>query len=346
MIYLSAIIVLGAGILAAVIYKITKKRLKKECEKDIEDLSVQVKSLATESESPYSVSGLYIFSRREIAKATDNFNASNLIGEGSAGKVYKGMMPSGQRVAVKQINAEKKAETFGDEIVNVAKVRHPNLVCIVGYCDREEYCLVYEYCVNGNLSQWLWGDSHVLKWEQRIRIATGSARALWFLHNYPSGRLVHRDIKPTNILLDDKLNPKLSDFGLSKFLDVDESYMFTEVKGTTGYLDPEYVTLGRVSLASDVYSLGIVLLQLLSGKKVIDFSTPKPRSLVSEARNVVIKGGDISTLVDPRLKGEYDKQAFERVLSVAILCTASSERERPCMQEVLHELEDASLFPC
>eukprot|EP01018_Ginkgo_biloba_P033843 Gb_23644 [translate_table: standard] len=305
-------------------------------------------------------SGLYRFSQRELQKATENFSTANLIGEGSAGKssnenaysrhilaimwtgkVYKGVMPSGQHVAVKHIDKDMKLDTFLREIENLSRVRHSNLVSLLGYCEEEEHYLVYEYCLNGNLSMWLLGEENILNWEQRLAIALGSARGLWFLHNYPSGRVIHRDIKPTNILLDQHLEAKLSDFGLSKFLAIDESQALTDVKGTTGYLDPEYWSNGYLTLASDVYSFGIVLLQLLSGRRVIDLNVINRKSLVKEAKKLSSKGGDVSTFADPRLNGNYSTEAFVSVLRIGVLCTASTKRERPPMHDVLQYLEEA-----
>ncbi|MCO5572702.1 hypothetical protein L7F22_026461 [Adiantum nelumboides] len=191
--------------------------------------------------------GLYTFSLEEIVKATNHFDNGNLLGQGEAGKVFKGVLPSGQLMAVKEIAKNNKPHTFKTELVSLSKVRHAHLVALMGFCQSNDaYYLVYEYCSNGDLAKWLFvSNEHaqVLSWEQRVRIAVNTARGLWFLHNYPGGSIVHRDIKPTNILLNEHLEAKLSDFGLARLMEIDNSYVMTEVKGTTGYLDPEYMSM-------------------------------------------------------------------------------------------------------
>ncbi|XP_077237763.1 putative serine/threonine-protein kinase PBL1 isoform X2 [Tasmannia lanceolata] len=283
---------------------------------------------------------------KEIYAATNDLNALNFIGQGIAGKVYKGVLSKGQHVAVKHIIKDEYVETFVREVTSLSHVRHPNLVTLLGYCDEEDECfLVYELCSNGNLSEWLFGKDKVLPWIKRLEIAIDCAQGLWFLHTYPEGCIVHRDIKPTNILLGDHFEAKLSDFGLSKVMDLGQSYVSSEVRGTFGYVDPEYQRNHRVNPSGDVYSFGIVLLQILSGKRVIDMNVKRPMSLDRMAK-VLTKGGSISEFADPKLNGEYSLEAFERTLKLALSCTAHKQ-QRPSMEQIvikLTEVLDISRF--
>ncbi|KAK9104509.1 hypothetical protein Scep_021353 [Stephania cephalantha] len=275
---------------------------------------------------------------REIYSATDNLNAMNFIGQGMAGKVYKGVLPNGRQVAVKHINNDKHMETFVREVRSLSHVRHPNLVSLLGFCEEQKECfLVYELCHNGNLSEWLYDKDKVLSWNQRLEIAISSARGLSFLHSYPEGCIVHRDIKPTNILLGPSFRAKLSDFGLSKVMDLGQSYVSSEVRGTFGYVDPEYQKNHKVTSHGDVYSFGIVLLQILSGRKVINLDLHKPMPLDKMARSLV-RGGNIAEFVDPKLNGEFSNEGFNIVLKLALSCT-SYKQQRPTMEKVIRVLE-------
>ncbi|KAL4568381.1 hypothetical protein LXL04_023992 [Taraxacum kok-saghyz] len=277
---------------------------------------------------------------KEILYATNNLDQSNYIGEGTAGKVYRGILSNKQHVAVKHIIDDGFMETFLREVRNLALVRHPNLVALLGYCDNEDECfLIYELCTNGNLSEWLFGKNKVLSWIQRLEIAIDCARGLWFLHTYPEGCIVHRDIKPTNILLGPNYEAKLSDFGLSKVIDIGKTYASSEVRGTFGYVDPEYQTDSQVNSAGDVYSFGIVLLQILSGRRVINMNTSKPMPLEKMAKSLT-KGGSIVGFADQNLEGKYSSEAFELTFQLALSCTGH-KKERPSMGQVVERLEEA-----
>ncbi|CAA2982076.1 probable receptor kinase At5g18500 [Olea europaea subsp. europaea] len=172
----------------------------------------------------------------KVYAATNNLHESNFIGQGTSGNVYKGLFSGNQQVAIKHITKDGGAETFVREVGSLAHIRHPNLVALLGYCESEGECfLIYELCPNGNLSEWLYGNDKVLSWIQRLQIAIGSARGLWFLHTFPGGCIVHRDVKPTNILLGTNFEAKLSDFGLSKVMNLDESCVSSEAKSLTKY---------------------------------------------------------------------------------------------------------------
>ncbi|KAK1568399.1 hypothetical protein Q3G72_023977 [Acer saccharum] len=280
------------------------------------------------------------FPIKGVYSATNNLDELNLIGEGTAGKVYKGTLSNNQPVAIKHIINDGNVETFVREVASLSHIRHPNLVALLGYCLREdEGFLIYELCPNGSLSNWLFGKDKVLSWIQRLQIAIDSARGLLFLHTYSEGCIVHRDIKPTNILLGPNFEAKLSDFGLSKVMDLGETYVSSEVRGTFGYVDPEYQSNRQVNSSGDVYSFGIVLLQILSGKKVINMNVNKPMTLDKMAK-FLTRDGSTKELVDPKLEGEFSVEAFDLTLGLALSCTAVKQ-QRPSMEEVVSTLEKA-----
>uniref|UniRef100_A0A2N9I700 Protein kinase domain-containing protein n=1 Tax=Fagus sylvatica TaxID=28930 RepID=A0A2N9I700_FAGSY len=277
---------------------------------------------------------------KEVYSATDNLSELNFIGEGITGKVYKGILSNKQHVAIKHIINDGNVESFVREVTSSSHVRHPNLVALLGCCVMEDECfLVYEFCPNGNLSEWLFGKDKVLTWIQRLEIAIDSARGLWFLHTYPEGCFVHHDIKPTNILLGTNYGAKLSDFGLSKVIDMGDSYVSSEVRGTFGYVDPEYQSNQRVNPSADVYGFGIVLLQILSGKKVINFNLNKPMPL-SKMAKVHSRSGSIAEFSNTKLDGEYSTEAFDLILQLALSCT-SLKKQRQSMEQVVERLEEA-----
>ncbi|KAK7316427.1 hypothetical protein VNO77_35454 [Canavalia gladiata] len=281
---------------------------------------------------------------KEVYAATNHLNEMNIIGEGTAGKVYKGTMKNNQHVAIKHIiNDDGNMETFIREVTSLSHIRHPNLVTLLGCCVKGDECfLIYELCPNGSLSEWLLGKNKVLSWIQRLEIAIDSARGLWFLHTYPGGCIVHRDIKPTNILLGSKFEAKVSDFGLSKVIEVGETYVSSEVRGTFGYVDPDYQSNHHVNSSGDVYSFGMVLLQILSGRKVINLKLRKPMSLNKVAK-ALTRDGSITGFVDPKLQGDYSEEAFDFTLKLALSCT-SINQQRPSMEEVVKRLEEALLI--
>ncbi|KAG4914471.1 hypothetical protein JHK87_052028 [Glycine soja] len=278
---------------------------------------------------------------KEVYAATNHLNEMNIIGKGTSGKVYKGTMTNNLNVAIKHIiNDDGNVNTFVREITSLSHVRHPNIVALLSYCvEGDERFLVYELCPNGSLSEWLFGKNKVLSWIQRLEIAIDCARGLWFLHTYQGGCIVHRDIKPTNILLGSKFEAKLSDFGLSKVIEVGETYVSSEVRGTFGYVDPEYQSNHHVNSSGDVYSFGMVLLQILSGKKVINLKLKKPMPLNKVAK-AFTRDGRITGFADPKLQGEYSEEAFDFALKLALSCTALNQ-QRPSMEQVVKRLEEA-----
>ncbi|KAK6931071.1 SPARK domain [Dillenia turbinata] len=295
---------------------------------------------AVDEDSVSGESGCLKILIKDIYSATNYLHVSNFIGQGVAGKVYKGILSDGQHVAVKQIINDEYAETFVREVRSLSHVRHPNLVALLGYCEGDEGSfLVYELCHNGNLSEWLFSKDKVLSWNQRLKIAIDSASGLWFLHTYPEGCIVHRDIKPTNILISKSFQAKLSDFGLSKVMEVGQSYVSSEVRGTFGYVDPEYQKNHRVNASGDVYSFGIVLLQVLSGQRVINLNLSRPMPIDKMAK-MLTRSGNVAEFADKKLDGNYSVEAFNLVLKLALSCTGHKQ-QRPSMEQVVMRLEKA-----
>ncbi|KAK6160186.1 hypothetical protein DH2020_003567 [Rehmannia glutinosa] len=304
----------GISVIIAIVWQIlVRKRPKSKPPKGMDACGNSF------SEKPSSVK----ISVREVKLATNNLSELNYIGQGVAGKVYKGILSNGQHIAVKHIINDGYMETFVREVTSLSHVKHPNLVELLGHCDGEdESFLVYELCHNGNLSEWLFGKHRFLTWIQRLEIAIDCARGLWFLHTYPEGCIVHRDIKPTNILLGTNFEAKLSDFGLSKVICMGLSYVSSEVRGTFGYVDPEYQKNRHVHSSTDVYSFRIVLLQLISGQKVINMDVTRPVPL------------------NTKLGGDYSVEAFQMISTLALSCTGLKQ-QRPSMEKVVAVLEEA-----
>ncbi|XP_076883637.1 putative receptor-like protein kinase At2g42960 isoform X2 [Bidens hawaiensis] len=218
------------------------------------------------------------FTLRDLEQATGRFSSENVVGEGGYGVVYKGTLVNGTEVAVKKLlnNLGQAEKEFRVEVEAIGHVRHKNLVRLLGYCiEGTQRMLVYEYVDNGNLEQWLHGDtqeSGVLTWEARMKVLLGIAKALAYLHEAIEPKVVHRDIKSSNILIDHDFNGKLSDFGLAKLLDAGESHINTRVMGTFGYVAPEYANTGMLNEKSDIYSFGVLLLEAVTGRDPVDYS--------------------------------------------------------------------------
>ncbi|KAL0412492.1 UNVERIFIED_CONTAM: putative receptor-like serine/threonine-protein kinase [Sesamum radiatum] len=220
------------------------------------------------------------YSLRELQTATNQFSSENVIGEGGYGIVFRGVLHDGSVVAVKNLlnNKGQAEKEFKVEVEAIGKVKHKNLVSLIGYCaEGAQRLLVYEYIDNGNLEQWLHGDVgpvSPLTWEVRMKIAIGTARGLAYLHEGLEPKVVHRDVKSSNILLDRKWNPKVSDFGLAKLLGSEKSYVTTRVMGTFGYVSPDYASTGMLNEGNDVYSFGVLLMEIITGRSPVDYSRP------------------------------------------------------------------------
>ncbi|CAA0811472.1 Leucine-rich repeat protein kinase family protein, partial [Striga hermonthica] len=285
------------------------------------------------------------FSYDELKKCTSNFSQSNQIGSGGYGKVYRGVLSTGQVVAIKraQQGSTQGGLEFKTEIELLSRVHHKNLLGLVGFCfEQGEQMLVYEFMANGTLRESLSGKSGVhLDWKRRLRIALGSARGLAYLHELANPPIIHRDVKSSNILLDDNLTAKVADFGLSKLVsDSSKGHISTQVKGTLGYLDPEYYMTQQLTEKSDVYSFGVVMLELITAKQPIE----KGKYVVREVRALIDKNDEthygLAEIMDPIIRGAPCLVGFHRFIELAVQCVEELASDRPTMAEVVKSLEN------
>lgn len=280
----------------------------------------------------------YTFGYSELKSATGDFNTSNKLGEGGFGPVYKGTLIDGRLVAVKQLSvaSHQGRDQFVAEIATISSVQHRNLVKLYGCCiDGQKRLLVYEYLENKSLDQALFGDGNLkLNWAKRFEICLGVARGLAYLHQESRLRIVHRDVKASNILLDSDLNPKISDFGLAKLYDDKKTHISTRVAGTIGYLAPEYAMRGHLTEKVDVFGFGVLALEIVSGRSNSDASLEKEKMYLLEWAWYLHENNQDVELVDKRLS-EFSKDEVERVIRVAFLCTQTSPIQRPTMSRVL-----------
>ncbi|KAG7953437.1 hypothetical protein I3843_12G110100 [Carya illinoinensis] len=291
------------------------------------------------------------FTLRQIKTATNNFDAANKIGEGGFGPVYKGLMSDGTMMAVKQLSSKSKQgnREFLNEIGMISALQHPHLVKLYGCCvEGNQLLLVYEYMENNSLARALFGPEEYqlqLDWPTRHRICVGIARGLAYLHDESRLKIVHRDIKATNVLLDKNLNPKISDFGMAKLDEEDNTHISTRIAGTYGYMAPEYALHGYLTDKADVYSFGIVALEIVSGKSNTSHR-PKGESLHLLDWALVLKEkGNLLDLADPRLGSNYRKEDVMRMINVALLCANVSAAVRPTMSSVVSMLEGNAVIP-
>ncbi|XP_057835383.2 uncharacterized protein LOC131045786 isoform X7 [Cryptomeria japonica] len=287
------------------------------------------------------------FTSAEIEKATDRFNPQKILGEGGFGRVYQGLLEDGTKVAVKVLTRDDQqgGREFIAEVEMLSRLHHRNLVKLIGICTEEHNrCLVYELIPNGSVESHLHGlDKEIapLDWDARIKIALGAARGLAYLHEDSSPRVIHRDFKASNILLEDDFTPKVADFGLAKSASEEVSgHISTRVMGTFGYVAPEYAMTGHLLVKSDVYSYGVVLLELLSGRKPVDMSQPPGQeNLVTWARPLLTSKEGLETLVDPALGGNLPFDNIARVAAIASMCVQPDHSHRPFMGEVVQALK-------
>ncbi|KAM4112459.1 hypothetical protein ACJW30_05G141700 [Castanea mollissima] len=279
-----------------------------------------------------------IFSYAELRSATDNFNPSKKLGEGGFGPVFKGTLSDGRIVAVKQLSvaSHQGKSQFVTEISTISAVQHRNLVKLNGCCiEGDRRLLVYEYLENGSLDQALFGKSKLhLDWPTRFNVCLGTARGLAYLHEESRPRIVHRDVKASNILIDGKLCPKISDFGLAKLYDDTKTHINTRVAGTIGYLAPEYAMRGHLTEKADVFGFGVVALEILSGRPNSDDSLDTEKIYLLEWAWTLHENNQSLRLVDPTLS-KFDENEAARVIAVSLMCTQASPNMRPPMSRVV-----------
>ncbi|KAJ4969571.1 hypothetical protein NE237_016272 [Protea cynaroides] len=285
----------------------------------------------------------------ELKEATNNFEPASVLGEGGFGRVFKGVLCDGTAVAIKKVTTggQQGDKEFLVEVEMLSRLHHRNLVKLVGYYssrDSSQNLLCYELVPNGSLEAWLHGPSGVncpLDWDTRMKIALDAARGLAYLHEDSQPSVIHRDFKASNILLENNFHAKVADFGLAKQAPEGRAnYLSTRVMGTFGYVAPEYAMTGHLLVKSDVYSYGVVLLELLTGRKPVDMSQPSGQeNLVTWARPILRDKDRLEELADPRLLGKYPKEDFVRVCTVAAACVAPEASQRPTMGEVVQSLK-------
>ncbi|XP_038683585.1 probable receptor-like protein kinase At2g42960 [Tripterygium wilfordii] len=287
----------------------------------------------------------YWFTLRDLQFATNRFAAENVLGEGGYGVVYKGRLINGTEIAVKKLlnNLGQAEKEFRVEVEAIGHVRHKNLVRLLGYCiEGVHRILVYEYVNNGNLEQWLHGAMRQygsLTWEARIKVLLGTAKALAYLHEAIEPKVVHRDIKSSNILIDDEFNAKVSDFGLAKLLGSGESHITTRVMGTFGYVAPEYANTGLLNEKSDIYSFGVLLLEAVTGRDPVDYGRPANEVNLVEWLKMMVGTKKAEEVVDPNLEVKPATRALKCALLVALRCVDPDAEKRPKMSQVVRMLE-------
>ncbi|XP_078178126.1 wall-associated receptor kinase-like 20 [Carex rostrata] len=277
--------------------------------------------------------------------ATNNFLRTNLLGTGGFGEVYKGVLPDGTPIAVKcaKIGNTKSTDQVLNEVRILSQVNHRSLVRLLGCCmDMDQPIMVYEFISNGTLADHLHGLRSPLTWHHRLSIAHQTAEGLAYLHFLAVPPIYHRDVKSTNILLDEKLSAKVSDFGLSRLAESDLSHISTCAQGTLGYLDPEYYRNFQLTDKSDVYSFGVVLLELLTSQKAIDFTRPSDDvNLVIYVKRLVMEER-LMEAVDPTITKDatdIELDTMKAIGFLAVSCIEETRQNRPSMKEVHEEIE-------
>ncbi|ESW15184.1 hypothetical protein PHAVU_007G051200 [Phaseolus vulgaris] len=289
------------------------------------------------------------FDLATIKLATDNFSNEREIGKGGFGEVYKGVLVDGRHIAVKRLSIGSKQGSveFKNEILLIAKLQHRNLVAFMGFClEEEEKILIYEYVPNRSLDYFLFGNQQQkLSWHERYKIIGGTASGILYLHEYSQLKVIHRDLKPSNILLDENMNPKISDFGLARIFDVDQNRAETDrIVGTYGYMSPEYAMLGQFSEKSDVFSFGIIVLEIITSKK--NARSYESHNMEEGLMTYVWRHWKNETpmsILDPNMKENYYETEVIRCIQIGLLCVQENPNIRPTMATVVSYLNNHSL---
>ncbi|KAG8070479.1 hypothetical protein GUJ93_ZPchr0006g45992 [Zizania palustris] len=292
------------------------------------------------------------FAWRELQIATDSFSERNVLGQGGFGKVYKGILPDGTKIAVKRLTDYESPggeAAFLREVELISVAVHRNLLRLIGFCTTQtERLLVYPFMQNLSvayrLREFKPGEP-VLDWPERKRVAIGTARGLEYLHEHCNPKIIHRDVKAANVLLDEDFEPVVGDFGLAKLVDVQKTSVTTQVRGTMGHIAPEYLSTGKSSERTDVFGYGIMLLELVTGQRAIDFSRLEEEDdvLLLDHVKKLQREGQLSSIVDRNLSQNYGSDEVEMMIQIALLCTQSSPEDRPSMSEVVRMLEGEGL---
>ena len=304
--------------------------------------------LSTREDS--STESTKIFTQDQLNKATKQFDESLIIGKGGFGTVYKGFLDDKRIVAIKKskIIDRSQIQQFINEVVVLSQINHRNVVKLLGCClDTEVPLLVYEFVTNGTLSGFIHTQGIKVNnetWKTRLKIAAEVAEALSYLHSYASIPIIHRDVKSDNILLDGTNIAKVSDFGASRLVPIDQTEVATMVQGTIGYLDPEYMQTSQLTEKSDVYSFGVVLVELLTGEKPFCFGRPEERRSLAMHFLSCMKKDNVLEVIQEGMCNEENKQEIKEVAILAAKCLRLRGEERPSMKEVVMELEGMRLM--
>ena len=285
-----------------------------------------------------------IFTKEELQKATNNYDETLIIGRGGFGIVYKGILLDNRIVAIKKSKTvdENQVEQFINEVLVLSQINHRNVVKLLGCClETQVPLLVYEYIPNGTLFEYIHHESKAstISWETRLRIAAETAEALSYLHSAASPPIIHRDVKSSNILLDSTHTAKVSDFGASRLVPLDQTQLATMVQGTLGYLDPEYMQTSQLTEKSDVYSFGVVLVELLTGKKALSFDRPEKERSLAISFISFLKDNRLFEILEKHIAKEGKVEQLKEVANLAKRCLRLKGEDRPTMKEVATELE-------
>ncbi|KAG2299821.1 hypothetical protein Bca52824_036293 [Brassica carinata] len=290
------------------------------------------------------------YSFKNLYKATKGFKENHLLGAGGFGKVYKGILPSGAQIAVKRVyhDAEQGMKQYVAEIASMGRLRHKNLVQLLGYCRRKgELLLVYEYMPNGSLDNYLFNQNKLqnLTWSQRLNIIKGVASALLYLHEDWEQVVLHRDIKASNILLDNDLNGRLGDFGFARFHDRGENLQATRVVGTIGYMAPELTAMGVTTTWTDVYAFGAFILEVVCGRRPVDPERPLEQMILLKWVASCGNRDNLMVTVDSKLEGNFKAEEVKMLLKLGMLCSQSNPENRPSMRLIVQYLEGNVTVP-
>ncbi|KAJ6950566.1 hypothetical protein NC651_004289 [Populus alba x Populus x berolinensis] len=316
------------------------------------DSSQESQHMGRDDEELRSIQNVRCYTYRELRNATEGFSTANKIGEGGFGSVYKGRLKHGKIAAIKVLSAESRqgAKEFLAEIQAMSEIEHENLVKLYGCCVEDNHrILVYNYLENNSLAQTLLdgGHSHSniqFSWRTRAKICIGVARGLAFLHEEVKPYIVHRDIKASNILLDKDLTAKISDFGLAKLIPDNQTHVSTRVAGTLGYLAPEYAIRGKLTRKADLYSFGVLLLEIVSGRNNTNTRLPVEEQYLLERTWELYERRELVSLVDASLNGDFNAEEACRFLKIGLLCTQDDPNLRPSMSTVVKMLTGRKNF--
>ncbi|KAH0646769.1 hypothetical protein KY284_034653 [Solanum tuberosum] len=346
------ITMLICGLICLIKTRIQKlQREKRKKEEHIREMNAadSFNNTNLKEEDERGVQDLKIFSFGLILAATNNFSSDNKLGEGGFGPVYKGQFPDGREVAIKRLSrtSGQGLAEFKNELILIAKVQHRNLVRVLGCCIHgDEKMLIYEYMPNKSLDIFLFDPEtkKLLDWQKRFEIIEGIAQGLLYLHKYSRMRVIHRDLKASNVLLDENMNPKIADFGLARIFKQNETEAVTRrVVGTYGYMAPEFAMEGAFSIKSDVFSFGVLMLEILSGRRNASLQQfNRPLNLIGYAWELWKEGCGLE-LKDPALEDLCDTEQFLRVIHVGLLCVQEGAADRPTMSDVISMLGNGSM---